>query len=119
MAKSASFGLQIGDQEPSAFEKEENIRDKFQDAHRDYVPLELEDEEGSQMVKDDGQFHDMRPDPSIAADQDRQTFDDKWQAEYDRADAQMLERYVKEQEAENDNSRDQDHDRNRDVDWSL
>lgn len=114
MAKSASFGLQIGDQEPSSFEKEESIQKHFQDAHRDYVPLELE-EEGSDMVKGDGHNHDMRPDPSIAQDQDRETFNDKWQAEQDSADARMLEKYLEQSDPESDNSREQE----RDLDWSL
>ena len=116
MAKSASFGLQIGDQEPSAFEKQEGIQKPFQEAHRDYVPLELE-EEGSAMVKDDGQNHDMPPELSTAEDQNRETFDDKWQAEQDRADARMLDKYLEQSDPENDNSRDQEHER--DMDWSL
>lgn len=116
MAKSASFGLQIGDQEPSAFEKEDSIQKPFQDAHRDYVPLELEDE-GSDMVKGDGQNHDMPPELSTADDQNRETFDEKWQAEHDAADARFLEKHLEKQDAENDNSRDQE--RGRDMDWSL
>ena len=116
MAKSASFGLQIGDQQPSTFEKQASMQQPFQDAHRDYVPLELE-EEGSAMVKGDGQNHEMRPDPSIAEDQDRLTFNEKWQAEQDAADARMLEKYLERLNPENENTREQDRDHN--LNWGL
>jgi hypothetical protein len=119
MAKSHSFGLQVGDEQPPAYERlAGSLETDFKDAHRDYVPLELEDE-GSQMIADDGQFHDMHPDQSIREQQDRATFEQKWEAEHDRAREQFLERYAAQLDSAGEQPQEHAHDRDRDNELSL
>lgn len=116
MPRSASFGQKTGEfDQPASFEKAEPLAPEFQEAHRDYVPLELEDGDGSQMVKDDGQFHELRPDPEIASEQDRETFDSKWQQELDSAAQRALDRYISDDSAEQDNDRDRSRDRDSEL----
>jgi len=49
-------------------------------------------DDGSQMVQQDAATNDNRPPPEMARDQDRETFNEKWAAEQERAEPQQLER---------------------------
>jgi len=106
MAISSSFGERFDHQQPSAYELQEGISDKFADAHgqnpRDDLLADYAEQVGdtgreSEMVKDDAMTHDMRPPPEIAADVDREGFDTKWQAEQQNARDDLLADYAEQQ----------------------
>ena len=116
MARSAARNVQLESDQPSALDEHPGIKQYFQEAHRDYQPLELEQESdqqagrGSQMVEQDRPEPELKPDPELAADQDRETFNERWTAEQEAARAAYLERY--EQQAQHTQQG-----RERDQDW--
>lgn len=87
MATSNGRDVKFAGQEPNALEQQDGIKQPFAEAHRDYVNLRLEESYAAQggrqsdMVREDSLSHDMRPAPEIAADQDRETFDGRWENE--------------------------------------
>lgn len=121
MPKTHAKDVHLQSDEPIAYEQQDGIKQPFAEAHRDYVNLELmeayEEQTGrsSGMVSADAMTHDMRPDPEIAAEQDRQTFDEKWEAERDGAQSELFNAYA-EQVAD---EQDQSHKNDRDQELSL
>ena len=116
MARTYAKDVHLQSDEPIAYEQQDGIKQPFAEAHRDYVNLELveayEEQTGrsSGMVSDDAMTHDMRPDPEIAAEQDRQTFDERWEAERDAAQSELLEAYAEQVTSEQDQGRENDRD---------
>lgn len=120
MAKTHAKDVHLQSDEPIAYEQQDGIKQPFAEAHRDYVNLELMEAyeeqtgQGSGMVREDSLSHDMRPDPEIAAEQDRQTFDEKWEAEQESARSELIEAYA-EQVAEADRDRGRENDRDQEL----
>lgn len=87
MAKTYASDVQLESDQPIAYEQQDGIKQPFAEAHRDYVSLELAEayEEqtgrGSGMVREDAMTQDMRPTPELAAEADRESFDDRWNNE--------------------------------------
>ena len=118
MAISSSYGQHHASEQPSSFEKQDSIKEPFAEAQRDDVNAELEDifageaSSGSEMVREESLSHDMRPPPEIAAEQDRQTFNERLDAERNAVNADLEASFAME-----DNNR--QYDRGRDDDLSL
>lgn len=116
MARSAARDVQLQSDEPSPLDEHPGIKQYFQEAHRDYQPLELEQESeaeagrGSQMVEQDKPEPELKPDAELAADQDRESFNERWTAEQEAAREAYLERYEQQAQAGQDG-------RERDQDW--
>lgn len=109
MPRTYAKDVQLESDEPIAYEQQDGIKAPFAEAHRDYVNLELveayEEQTGreSGMVREDGMAHDLRPTPEIAAEQDRATFDERWNNE-------LLDAYAEQVEADSQQERHQDRD---------
>ncbi len=67
---------------------------------------EEEQQSGSSMITEDASTHEMRPSPEMANEQDRLSFNNKWQAEKENADAknEYAEHLVEVHGKENGNS---------------
>lgn len=118
MVRSAASEVHLESDTPNSMDRQEGIGDGFTEASKpepradllaDYAEQVGDGERESEMVKDESMTHDMRPPPEIAAEQDRETFDAKWQAEQQSARDDLLADYA-EQDYDRDPSREQDRD---------
>ncbi len=77
---------------------------------------EEEQQSGSSMITEDASTHEMRPPPEMANEQDRLSFNNKWQAEKENADTRneyaehLLEEHGEENSISADHSQDYDYD---------
>lgn len=112
MATSNGRDVKFVGQEPNSLEQHPGVQRYFEEANQNDPAQGMEaDQEqgrGSSMVEQDKPEPELKPDPEIAADQDRETFDDKWASEQDAARQAMMERY-QQQIDRGDQSQDQEH----------
>lgn len=86
MATSNARDVQFPGEQPNSLDQQDPLSPKFDEVRHNSNPdlAEIYNEQvsdGSTMVKDDELSHDLRPDPEIAADQDRASFDERWEKE--------------------------------------
>ena len=94
MVKSAASEVDIA---RHALDDHPGVKRYFDQANQNDPEQSLEmdqaEERGSQMVEQDRPEPELKPDPELAADQDRESFNDKWASEQDDARQAMMERY--------------------------
>lgn len=120
MAKSAASEVRLARDMPNSLDQQEGISATFDDAQQptpradllaDYAEQSGDGEREAEMVKEDAMTHDMRPPPEIAAEQDRETFDARWEAEQQNARDDLLADYAEQVSP--------DQEREKDQDWEL
>lgn len=103
MVRSAASDVHFASDTPNSLDQQEGISDQFADAQQidprddllaDYAEQTGQDERESEMVKEDAMSHDLNPPPEIAAEQDRETFDAKWEAEQENARDDLMADYA-------------------------
>lgn len=112
MATSNGRDVKFAGQEPNSLEQHPGVQRYFAEANQNDPAQSMETEQdqgrGSSMVEQDKVEPELKPDPELAADQDRETFNDKWASEQDSAREAMMERY-QQQIDRDDRSHDQEH----------
>lgn len=118
MIRSAASEVHLDTDTPNSLDRQEGIGDSFAEASKptpradllaDYAEQAGDEGRESEMVKEDDMSHDMRPPPELAAEQDRQTFNEKWEAERQSARDDLMADYT--QQALSDHERALDDDR--------
>jgi len=118
MTKSHASSVHLASDTPNSMDKSEGISDRFSAAQHeiprddllaDYVEQTEQGDREAVMVKDDALNHDMRPPPEIAAEQDRETFDTRWEEERQSARDDLLADYADQVS----------HEHEKDQDWEL
>ena len=112
MATSNGRDVKLAGQVPNSLEQHPGVQRYFAEANQNDPNQSMEAEQdqgqGSSMVEQDKPEPELKPDPEFAADQDRETFNDKWSSEQDRARDALMERY-QQQIDRGDRSQDQEH----------
>lgn len=95
MATSYGRDVKLDGQEPNSLEQHPGVQRYFAEANQNdsQQGVEAEQGRGSSMVEGDKQQPELKPDPELAADQDRESFNEKWTSEQDAARQAMMERY--------------------------
>jgi len=92
MAKSYASTVQLNSDRESSLDRQEALSPSFQNAESDATYSE-QDSDGSSLVKEDDLSHDMYPDPEMRADQDKVSFDNRWEQERQAAKADLVAAY--------------------------
>jgi len=97
MATSYGRDVKFEGQEPNSLEQHPGVQRYFERASQNEpeqgLEADQEDARGSKMVEQDQPEPELKPDPELAADQDRETFNDKWASEQEDARRELLARY--------------------------
>ncbi len=97
MATSYGRDVKLDGQEANSLEQHPGVQRYFAEANQNDpsqgLEADQEREGGSSMVEQDKPEPELKPDPELAADQDRETFNEKWTSEQDAARQAMMERY--------------------------
>lgn len=97
MATSHGRDVKLDGQEANSLEQHPGVQRYFAEANQNdpsqSMEVEQDQGQGSSMVEQDKPEPELKPDPELAADQDRETFNDKWSSEQDAAREAMMERY--------------------------
>lgn len=118
MAKSHASSVHLAGDTPNSLDNREGISERFSAAQHenprddlmaDYADQTEQGDREAEMVKDDALKHDMRPPPEIAAEQDRETFNARWDAEQQSARDDLISDYANQVS----------HEREKDQDWEL
>ncbi|MFV1563946.1 MULTISPECIES: hypothetical protein [unclassified Phaeobacter] len=82
MAKSFASTVHLDTDRETSLDRQEALSPKFQEAQSDLEAAYAEqDSGGSSMVKEDDLSHDMHPDAEMRAEQDKASFDERWEQE--------------------------------------
>lgn len=97
MATSYGRDVKFAGQEANSLEQHPGVQRYFAEANQNdpsqSAEVDQEQGRGSSMIEQDKPELDLKPDPELASDQDRETFNDKWSSEQDAAREAMMERY--------------------------
>lgn len=103
MAKSHASSVHLAGDTPNSLDSREGISERFSAAQHenprddlmaDYADQTEQGDREAEMVKDDALKHDMRPPPEIATEQDRETFNARWDAERQNVRDDLLADYA-------------------------
>lgn len=118
MAKSYASDVHLAGDPPSSLDSREGISETFAELQKedpiddlmaDYAEQTERGERESEMVKEEALNNDMRPPPEIAAEQDRETFNARWEAEQRNAIDDLMADYADQAS----------HEHEKDQDWEL
>ena len=105
MAKSVASTVEHATDRETSLDRQEALTPRFQEAQNDLEAAYAEQEdEGSSMVKEDELSHDMHPDAEMRAEQDKASFDERWEQERQAAQDNLASAY-KEQASFEDQQR--------------
>lgn len=95
MATSNARNVQLESNQPSALDEHPGVKAYFDQAQAGDAALDQEQAQGrgSQMVEQDQPSPELKPDPDLAAEIDRQDFNERWESEQSSAREAYLERY--------------------------
>lgn len=96
MATSNARNVQLESEQPSALDEHPGVKAYFDQAHAGDAAPDQEQAQGrgSQMVEQDQPSPELKPGPDLAADVDRQDFNERWAHEQDTARDAYMERYA-------------------------
>ena len=95
MATSYGRDVKLDGQEPNSLEQHPGVQRYFAEANQNDSSqgAEAEQGRGSQMVEQDRPEPVLKPDPVLAAAQDRETFNNRWASEATSSREEIMRRY--------------------------
>lgn len=94
MAKSYASTVQLDADRETVLDQQEPLSPEFQSAQSDLeAAYDEQESDGSSMVKEDELSHDLHPDAEMRADQDKASFDERWEQERQAAQDELTAAY--------------------------